>query len=588
MNKYIGAFFIVIIVALGAVFAILTPLLKPSSQTSNDPFRENLNTINELRVLELNWSLSALSAYNDQQSNFDRVSGFLPRYRQLKDQLNNQDLSSVDSITEINNKQSQFLLLLQGKEAAIEQFKSSFSIMRNSLKYLPLAAREFERVSGAEDAERLLVDEIKRYYDELNTFLNVPTESGQRKLLVALEALEARSISLPVETANILANFTSHARVVLNRKINFDDTLSSLADPNIIAAGEELAQLYQIRIGSSYSQSLVEQTKIHQQSALLFALLMATALLACLASWIGYRKQLSKHKEELESQAKYHESLKDRSIDKELRGNLESMGDMASMVAHEINTPLGYIDSNMQLLNGGISDIKLFMDEFSVLEDDLEKNQDSEYVANRVNSFLSLANGIKETTVLSELTEVTDDITKGVKQIQHVVDDLKDITRKDSLKTDEYDIAECISGALKMSLVSSVKDVNIIKNIGSLPLLYGSPAEINQVVINLVNNSIYALKGEENKEKAIKIKAVHDGDYVVVSVIDNGPGFDYETKEKIFNPFFTTKDVGEGTGLGLSIVQRIIKRHNGKILVKSVLKKGTNITFMLPVQRAQP
>ena len=584
MNNYINAFFIITIVALGAVFAMFTPLLKPSSQISIDPFRKNLNTINELRVLEVNWSLSALSAYNDQQSNFDRVSSFLPRYRQLKDQLNNQELPSVDSIAEIKNKQSQFLLLLQGKEASIEQFKSGYSIMRNSLKYLPLAARELERVSGVLDTEQLLIDEIKRYYDELNTFLNVPTESGQRKLLTVLEALEARSISMPVETANILANFTSHSRVVLNRKINFDSTLNSLAAPDLIAAGEELAQLYQSHIDSFYSQKQMEQIKSQRQNAVLFLLLMVIALLACLAFWVGYRKQSSKHKETLESQARYHESLKDRSIDKELRGNLESMGDMASMVAHEINTPLGYIDSNMQLLNGGISDIKLFMDEFSVLEEDLEKNKDSEYIANRVNSFLSLASGIKEATVLSELTEVTDDIKKGVKQIQHVVDDLKDITRKDSLKTDEYDISECISSALKMSLVSSVNDVNIIKSIGSLPLLYGSPAEINQVIINLVNNSIYALKGEGSKDKAIKIKAVHDGEYVVVSVIDNGPGFDYETKEKIFNPFFTTKDVGEGTGLGLSIVQRIIKRHNGKILVKSVLKKGTNITFMLPVK----
>jgi signal transduction histidine kinase len=95
-------------------------------------------------------------------------------------------------------------------------------------------------------------------------------------------------------------------------------------------------------------------------------------------------------------------------------------------------------------------------------------------------------------------------------------------------------------------------------------------AEIEQVIINLINNSIDAIK--DNNEKWIKVELIENSDLAVLSIIDSGPGIDEINIDKLFNPFFTTKSIGEGTGLGLSISKGIIDAHNGSIRINSNIK----------------
>jgi two-component system NtrC family sensor kinase len=102
--------------------------------------------------------------------------------------------------------------------------------------------------------------------------------------------------------------------------------------------------------------------------------------------------------------------------------------------------------------------------------------------------------------------------------------------------------------------------------------------------MNIINNAGHAvMNNPDDREGEIRVKTYREGDHVVISIRDNGMGMDAETKEKIFQPFFTTKKAGEGTGLGLSITFSIIELHRGGIKVESELGKGTEFIISLPI-----
>lgn len=582
MKKYVNLLsgVVVFLISVAFVFTVFS-----TDKLLVKSLEKNSITIQKLRTLDSNWSLSALSAHNNSLSNFDRLASFLPKVRRLRNELANEELSDDAEFQEIKNKQSQFLFLLQGKEDVIEEFKSNFAVIRNSLRYLPLAV---DALSGEEttlENEYALIQETRQVFNRINKFLNSPTEEGRRQILSSLVSLEQSSISVSVENANVIANFSSHARAVVDRKIMFETVLNKLTDLGVNAVGGELVDLYHKKINSEYKA--LKEKQLYQE--ILFALLALVALSVCVFACFDRRKQSEYFKREFDFQASHYEKLESKNsnpiVDKSLSENLAGMGNMAATVAHEINTPLGYIGSNLQMLDSGMSDVQTLMDEFSILEDDLSKNEDKDYTIFRLRSFLDLIGDIKNSTVLDELNEISGDLSRGVDQIQHIVDDLKNFTRKDQLSNDEFNIADCISSALKMSGADILNDVKVVRDVGNLPSIYGSPAEINQVLINLINNAVHALEGEHEGQKIIKLKAIQNKNNIIVSVVDNGCGFSEEIRAKIFDPFFTTKDVGKGTGLGLSIVRRIVGRHKGKVVVKSVLAKGTNVTFSLPINK---
>ena len=126
-------------------------------------------------------------------------------------------------------------------------------------------------------------------------------------------------------------------------------------------------------------------------------------------------------------------------------------------------------------------------------------------------------------------------------------------------------------------------NIEIKPVLNKLPLLNCYPGKINQVLVNLINNGIQAIKAKEHQNnESISIVTTEYPENVIIEITDTGIGMSKEVKQKIFEPFFTTKDVGEGTGLGLSIVFGIIEDHLGKIDVQSEPGKGTAFTITLP------
>lgn len=261
---------------------------------------------------------------------------------------------------------------------------------------------------------------------------------------------------------------------------------------------------------------------------------------------------------------------------------MASLGQMVAGVAHEINTPLGYVRSNSEILNGSLAEIeqlnKSYRDVFASLNNPNASEQD---IAQAVQDLQALEQDLQPHEMFGELRQLLTDNDHGLKQITELVGSLKDFSRLDRAKNDEFNVNEGLDSALKIAQNQLKNRVEIEKKFGTLPNIECSPSQINQVFLNVITNASQAI-GDQGK---ITLTTVSAGDHVIVRIQDTGCGMDEETVKHIFDPFFTTKPIGQGTGLGLSIVFRIIEEHGGRVHVKSTPGQGTEFVIALPVKQ---
>ena len=150
-------------------------------------------------------------------------------------------------------------------------------------------------------------------------------------------------------------------------------------------------------------------------------------------------------------------------------------------------------------------------------------------------------------------------------------------------------MVECLDGTLVL-LNSQIKNhINIIRQYEYEDKIDCLPGKVNQVFMNIITNAVQVFElTPEHPSPTVILGVMADGENVKVTIADNGVGMPPEVKKRIFEPFFSTKDVGKGTGLGLSIVFNIVKSHHGNIFVDSEPGKGTTFTIILPKQQVSP
>jgi two-component system NtrC family sensor kinase len=228
---------------------------------------------------------------------------------------------------------------------------------------------------------------------------------------------------------------------------------------------------------------------------------------------------------------------------------LSSLGMLAAGVAHEINNPLAYVKSNVNALYRDLQDEKPLP---PVL---------SEYV-----------------------TEVLPATLEGIQRIATIVSDLRRFARGDPEPLSEYDLNDEVQAALRITHSRIVARCRVVLKLRPLPRMLGRPQQMAQVVVNLLINAAQATPTEGQ----ISLSTRHEGSEVVLVVQDTGQGMTPEVQQKLFQPFFSTRPIGEGTGMGLAVVHGIVSAHGGRIDVESQPGKGSTFTIRLPLAAPAP
>lgn len=259
---------------------------------------------------------------------------------------------------------------------------------------------------------------------------------------------------------------------------------------------------------------------------------------------------------------------------------MASLGQMVAGVAHEINTPLGYVQNNVTLGQELFLHIQNMIAEYESLVDNLmDEHADEVQISTQMQSISLMRHETNAQEMLGEMHGLMADSLYGIDQISELVLNLKDFSRMDAAATDSISINDCIESALNIGRHVLKNKVSVIKELGVIPHLTCSPSQLNQVFLNLFTNAAQAIEDHGT----LTIRTWHDADAIHISVADSGKGIPEDVISRIFDPFFTTKPVGQGTGLGLAISHQIIQQHGGAIRVDSQLGEGTTFTLSLPL-----
>jgi len=255
---------------------------------------------------------------------------------------------------------------------------------------------------------------------------------------------------------------------------------------------------------------------------------------------------------------------------------MASLGILAAGVAHEINNPIGYIQSNLGVLASYVATLLAMLEAYEKAKLALSDRQEQFAGVSELEQDADLAYLKQDVmTLLGESQE-------GIDRVKQIVRNLKDFSRIDAdEKWVQEDIHHGLDSTLNVIWNELKYKCEVVKEYGVLPPVECLLSQLNQVFMNLLVNAAQAI---ETKGR-ITIRTGTRNDQVWIEIADSGKGIPSENLSRIFDPFFTTKPVGIGTGLGLSVSFSIIQKHHGKFEVESTLGKGTVFRVILPIKQ---
>lgn len=250
-----------------------------------------------------------------------------------------------------------------------------------------------------------------------------------------------------------------------------------------------------------------------------------------------------------------------------------ALGQLVAGVAHELNNPISFVYSNTMLLKDSFAQLHRVLDYYDSVQGiagEIEKR------AGEIKS------EIDYDYLVPDIAQALEDCHEGARRVRDIVLNLRTFSRLDDSELQRADIAEGIESTAKILGQFFRPDrVVLHREYGKLPEIECYVGQLSQVWMNLMVNAAQAMKSKGD----LWIGARVEGDRLVVTFRDNGPGIPDDVVSKIFDPFFTTKKVGDGTGLGLSIVHGIIQRHGGEIRVETRTGVGTTFVVELPLTK---
>lgn len=243
---------------------------------------------------------------------------------------------------------------------------------------------------------------------------------------------------------------------------------------------------------------------------------------------------------------------------------MASLGQLTAGLAHEINNPINYVSGNLEPIRRDLKELNDFVERiFSGHEQNITQGQ--------------VPRDIRD--LFQEMEILLDGVNEGASRVKALMADLNAFSLPDVTMKKPGNINDSLISTINLIKPQLKSRIELVENLQKIPDITCNQQQLRQVFLNLMTNAIQAIPGNGK----ITVSSQYEGDHIRVIIEDSGVGIDENTLGRIFDPFYTTKEVGEGTGLGLSVSYRIINDHNGNISVKSKGGEGSQFIVELPV-----
>jgi signal transduction histidine kinase len=548
----------------------------------------------ELRQLDAELSMNVLRARSDITKGYDAIDHQVEALAKASQQLR-LACNELDD-AQVNERLAALEAAVKRKREQVDTFKRENSQLREALQAFPQAALnllDFMARSGSPETE------VSRYVGDLMSMMftqYLDASTSQRAAITAyLDPLAAAAGDAKGQLPDLVRATVSQGRSVLAHK---DREIALLADMGTTQIPTHLSALQQaldVRLARDERVGDFSRWALGAMAAVLLGLLVLAArrIMRAHRTLSALNVELAHTNESLEARVQTRTSdlqnalrnLKESQSHLVQSEKMASLGQMVAGIAHEINTPLAYVNSGLQSAHARIADVQALVAQSSALAEILQSTDESSPEREQVLAdWLELVEAFTLTDAVGELQTQLDDGRHGIEQISEMVRNLKDFSRLDRSRLGRFDLNDGVRATLKIAH-NVVKHHQVDAQLGPLPQIQCSPSQVNQVLLNLVSNAAQATP----EGGLIEVRTYATPTDVVVEVRDEGSGIPPDVLPHIFDPFFTTKKVGEGTGLGLSIVHRIISEHGGRIEVDTEPGIGTQFKVSLPqVQPAAP
>lgn len=568
------------------LLALLAVLISKTRSVDFDAHGEIVGLLRQLKQVDAEWNVDVLRSRTGLHASYDPVASPLA----LIDSLENALQTKADQFWHGHNEGSERILplleyykkLMDRKVALIDRFKSQNSILRNSSRYLPLAAadtlsalatvRTSESTQAAQAVEDVLTYAL--------VHVNAPDSASAARVGDGIAQLQQLAPQLPADAAESVKGYVSHAATVVTQQRISGKTLADLIALPTAKAIDDLADVH----SQEHDRLLLEQQTYR------WLLVGYSTLLLLALAWAAWRlvrsnRMLNTANHEL---VKTNEELKESQVYMVQAEKMSALGQMVAGIAHEINTPLAYVKGTFEVLREQVppmADLAANSYQFANLLRVPQGSRNNDEVNQVADRFAAATTQVASSRVMEEMGQLLKDGIHGIEQIAEIVTNLKNFSRLDRARVSEFSLHEGLDSTLLLAKNLLKDRIEVRKEYDAdLPKIECSPSQVNQVFLNIITNAVHAMPEERTEPGVITLRTAREGrDMVRVEIQDNGSGIPSDVLPKIFDPFFTTKEIGKGTGMGLSISYKIIQQHGGKILVNTEPGSGTVFSILLPV-----
>ena len=607
---------IVSIVLLGAAGA----LHFVAGSSAEPHYRSAITVMRQIQQLSSNWSVEIARVKSDPFSDFDSLAAYIPRMARLKERLVDTTRRITDLPDRLAGDLGAFRSAVDAKEERIERFKTGHAVVRNSTRYLPLAAGNALRQAGAAgDGE--LRGSISGFVDALNAWLGAPDDAAKRRLTGELGRLREASVTYPPVLANALANLLAHAEVLLENQERTEDLyrgatsneLSEGADRLVgdlefeLARKETLATWY--RGGTLGAVGLLALFWV----VLAFvprarAAAPAAALPAAVPSPFDALAPPDRAPvpEPVPAEPARPDEASPAAQSTPAR---EAAGEAAPVLSPEpaplpaarsrgSDAPLPaasragepILESAMLgafLIECTARNLAVSAERVGAGMDRLHQAQDRLRSAFRESDFLLEAQGGADPEdEMENAAAAANGIHREVNRIADVARRLASFEGLANGRADHalVDVNACIEEAIAATGAENAAAVAV--RLGAMPEIFAATPEIRLMLGEVLENSIHAVAGLEDRPPTIKIDTARKNDELLITIIDNGVGVDAERRAKVFQPFYTTRD--GAVGLGLTFASHLARKYEGSVKLNSLPGQGTVTRITLPAGSPAP